>query len=182
MRGGWSLQADRAAQRAPGTHVDLELTFPAIGVAAAHHVRARRELDVAMRERGVFRDRTREARVLEGLAPAPYRGRLVLVVDRGCSSACETSVLLARQLPGALIIGENTDGTMKVGELRWYRLPESRVWISLGMRVHQDPAGRFEESRGFLPDLWLDGEAPDDHIRALAACLADETCAAQLPD
>lgn len=143
--------------------------------------RARRELDVAMRERGVFRDRTREARVLDGLAPGPYRGRLVLVVDRGCSSACETSVLLARQLPGTLIVGENTDGTMKVGELRWYRLPESRVWISLGMRVHHDPEGRFEESRGFLPDLWLDGRTPDDHIRALAACLADESCAAQLP-
>ena len=147
----------------------------------ARIARARRELDEAMHERGPFRDRTREARVLDGLAPRPFAGRLVLVVDRGCSSACETSVLLARQIPGALIVGENTDGTMKVGELRWYRLPESRVWISLGMRVHRDPGEGFEESRGFLPDLWLDGTAPDDHVRALAACLADEACASELP-
>lgn len=142
--------------------------------------RARRELDEAMRERGVFRDRTREALELDGFAPTPYRGRLLVVTDRGCSSACETAVLLARQLPGALIVGENTDGTMKVGELRWYRLPESRVWLSLGVRVHEDPEGRFQEARGFLPDLWLDGSDPDAHIRGLAACLADDACAAQL--
>ena len=143
--------------------------------------RARRELDEAMRARGPFRERRREARVLPGLAPRPFGGRLLLVVDGGCSSACETSVLLARQIPGALVVGENTDGTMKVGELRWYRLPESRIFLSLGMRAHRDPFGDFEETRGFLPDLWLTADDPDAQIRALAGCLADPACAASLP-
>ncbi len=141
--------------------------------------RAERELDEAMRARGLFRDRRREALELDGLAPEPYRGRLIVVVDRGCNSACETSVLLARQIPGAIVVGENTEGTMKVGELRWYRLPESRVWISLGMRAHHDPFDRFAEGRGFLPDLWLVGDA-DARIRELAACAADDECVGRL--
>lgn len=143
--------------------------------------RAERELREAMSARGLFRQRTREALVLDGLAPRPYRGRLIVIVDRGCGSACETAVLLARQIPGALIVGENTEGAMKVGELRWYRLPESGVWISLGMRVHRDPEGRFEEGRGFLPDLWLDGSDTEARIRALAECLADRSCERSLP-
>ncbi len=142
--------------------------------------RAERELRDAMVTRGLFRDRDPEALVLDGLAPEPYRGRLMLVVDCGCGSACETSVLLARQLPGTVVVGENTEGTMKVGELRWYRLPESRVWISLGMRAHTDPTGRFRESRGFLPDLWLDGRDSETRIRALATCLADPRCGSTL--
>lgn len=146
----------------------------------ARVARAERELASAMGERGLFRERRREALELDGLAPRPYRGRLLLVVDRGCGSACETSVMLARQLPGTLVVGENTEGTMKVGELRWYRLPESRVWISLGMRAHHDPSGRFEEGAGYLPDLWLVGPGADDQIRAIAACLADASCAASL--
>lgn len=147
----------------------------------ARVARAERELAQAMAERGLFRERTREALEITGLAPAPYRGRLVVVVDRGCNSACETSVLLARQIPGAIVVGENTEGTMKVGELRWYRLPESRVWISLGMRVHRDPSGRFVEGRGYLPDLWLDGRDTEGQIREIAACLADPSCASRMP-
>ncbi len=148
----------------------------------ARVLRARRELDRSMSERGLFRERVRQARVLDGRAPHAYRGRLLLVVDRGCGSACETAVLLARQLPRALVVGENTEGAMKVGELRHYRLPESHVWISLGMRAHTDPEGRFEESRGFLPDLWLDGSDPDDQIRDLARCLGEPACARALDD
>lgn len=146
----------------------------------ARVARAERELAQAMNERGLFRERTREERVFGGLASAPFRGRLVVVIDRGCGSACESAVMLARQLPGTLVVGENTEGTMKVGELRWYRLPESRVWMSLGMRAHRDSGGGFEEGTGYLPDLWLVDDDPDARIRALAACLADARCGAEL--
>ncbi len=138
--------------------------------------RARRELDRAMDARGRFRERDPEALRLPGVAPGPFEGRLVLLVDRGCGSACETSVLLARQVPGAIVIGENTEGVMKVGELRWYQLPHSRIWVSLGHRSHRDPTATFRESFGFEPDLWLDGDDPAGDVRALAACLADPTC------
>lgn len=135
--------------------------------------RAERELDEAMRQRGPFRDVLPDRVTLDGRAPGPFGGRLIVLVDRGCASACETSVMLARQVPGAIVVGENTEGTMKVGELRWYRLPESGLWLSAGTRVHRDPNpnGGFAEGRGFLPDLWLDGRDVDGTVRALAECL-----------
>ncbi|MEM9072257.1 MAG: S41 family peptidase [Myxococcota bacterium] len=109
-------------------------------------------------------------------APSPFRGRLLLVIDRGCQSACETAPLLAQQIPGAVIVGENTQGVMKVGEMRRYRLPRSGINLSLGHQAHEDPFGSFRESYGFAPDLWLDGEDTEDDIRRLAACLAREDC------
>lgn len=138
--------------------------------------RAERELERALNDRGLFRDRDPEALRLPGVAPSRYAGRFILLIDRGCGSACETSVLLARQLEGAVIVGENTEGVMKVGELRWYQLPNSRVWISLGHRSHHDPFEGFRESYGYAPDVWLDGDSPDDDVRRLAACLADPEC------
>jgi hypothetical protein len=148
----------------------------------ARVARARREVDEAMRERGPFRDRERQHLPIPGRAPAPFGGRLVVLVDRGCASACETSVLLARQIPGALVVGENTEGSMKVGELARYRLPHSGVRVSAGRRVHRDPSypGGFPEGRGYLPDLWLDGTDVEGHLRRLAACLGDAACAARL--
>ncbi len=135
-------------------------------------------LDTAMRERGPFVDRIEGTYTEPGRAPTPFRGRLVLVTDRACGSACETAVLLARQLEGTLVVGENTEGTMKVGELRHYRLPETGVWVSVGRRVHRDPAlGGFPEGRGYLPDVWLDGADVERDVAAIAACLGEPSCA-----
>jgi hypothetical protein len=145
--------------------------------------RGRRELDEAMAQRGEFRARDRQHLAIEGRAPRPFAGRLVLLVDRGCASACETSVLLARQLPGTLVVGENTEGTMKVGELRSYRLPESGVWLSAGTRVHTDTSvpGGFPEGNGYEPDVWLDTDEVDARVTELVRCLSDAACAAALP-
>jgi hypothetical protein len=143
---------------------------------------ARGELDEAMRERGLFREIEVERRVLRGVAPEPFAGRLLLVTDHGCASACETSVLIARHLPGTLVVGENTHGTMKVGELRSYRLPRSRITVSAGHRVHEDPSvdDIFPEGVGYQPDLWLNGDDVETHISELARCLSEPGCAARL--
>jgi hypothetical protein len=143
---------------------------------------AQSDLDEAMRERGLFREVEIEHRVLQGVAPEPFPGRLLLVIDRGCASACETSVLIARHLPGTLIVGENTNGTMKVGELRSYRLPRSGITVSAGHRVHEDPSREdiFPEGIGYQPDLWLRGEDVEARISELARCLSEPSCAARL--
>lgn len=138
--------------------------------------RAHRELDEAMNERGLFYDLDRRSPMVFGEASTPFDGRLLVVTDRGCASACETAALLARQVPGAVIVGENTGGVMKVGEMRRYRLPNSRVSISLGHQSHEDPSGEFREAYGFLPDVWLDGTDPERDIRTLASCLGREEC------
>ncbi|MCB9594910.1 MAG: hypothetical protein H6719_19465 [Sandaracinaceae bacterium] len=143
---------------------------------------ATRALDTAMRERGPYVDRIEGTYTEPGQAPAPFAGRLVLVTDRACGSACETSVLLARQLPGTIVVGENTEGTMKVGELRYYRLPRTGVWTSVGRRAHRDPAtGGFPEGIGYAPDVWLDGARVEADVEAIVSCLGDPSCASGLP-
>lgn len=144
--------------------------------------RAEREIDRDMNERGVFREVIEREMPVAPERTAPFPGRLVVVVDRGCMSACESAVVLARSIPGALIVGENSGGVMKVGELRWYRLPASRVWLSLGHRSHGDPEGEFQEARGFEPSLWLAPGRTDERIRELATCLVDAECASSVED
>ncbi|MFK7999803.1 MAG: S41 family peptidase [Polyangiales bacterium] len=144
--------------------------------------RAEREIERDMNERGAFREVIEREMPVAPERPEPFRGRLVVVVDRGCMSACESAVVLARNIPGALIVGENSGGVMKVGELRWYRLPASHVWISLGHRSHGDPEGEFREARGFEPRLWLAPGRTDARIRDLAMCLGDAECANGLED
>lgn len=139
--------------------------------------RAEQEIETDMNERGVFREILERDMPVAPTSTEPFAGRLVVVVDRGCMSACESAVVLARNIPGALIVGENTGGVMKVGELRWYRLPASRVWISLGHRSHSDPEGAFAEAHGFEPSLWLAPGDTNERIRQLATCLGDAECA-----
>jgi hypothetical protein len=145
--------------------------------------RAERELDEAMRTRGVFRELVRHTPHNRGRAPRPFAGRLVVLTDGACASACETGVMLARQIPGTIVVGENTNGTLKVGEIRWYELPRSQIFVSLGSRVHRDPRSHepFPEALGYVPDLWLEGDARyDEAVGALARCLEDGACAAAL--
>lgn len=96
---------------------------------------------------------------VRGRAPGPLEGRAVFLVDRGCASACEMLLSLARQIPGVIVAGENTYGGMAVGEVAFFRLPASGVTLSLGTRAFRDPLGDFVETRGFLPDVWLDGRS-----------------------
>jgi hypothetical protein len=130
----------------------------------------------ALRERGAARTElhTRGASV-RGHAPGPLRARGVLLVDGGCASACEMLVSLARQVPGLVVAGQNTRGGMAVGEVALYRLPSSGVVISLGTRAFRDPLGDFDETRGFLPDVWID--AARETGRADAALAAAKTIA-----
>lgn len=178
-----TLRSDTMLQGSLNFWTCVRASSPADGSGRAwldaRILRAEREIDAGM-NRGPFREILRREMPVAPTASTTFTGRLVLVVDRGCASACETAVVLARQLPGTIVIGENTGGVMKVGELRWYRLPESRVWISLGHRSHDDPRDEFQESVGFQPDVWLSGEDDDTNIRTVASCLASDICSAVL--
>jgi hypothetical protein len=94
---------------------------------------------------------------IDGHASRALEGRGVVLVDAGCASACEMFVGLARQIPGLVVAGTNTHGSMAAGELALFRLPRSGVTITLGTRGFRDASGAFAEARGYLPDVWLDG-------------------------
>jgi C-terminal processing protease CtpA/Prc len=92
----------------------------------------------------------------------------VLLVDRGCASACEMTVALARQIPGVIVAGERTRGSMAAGEIALFRLPRSGVLVTLGTRAFRDPLGGFAETRGFVPDVLLAGADAAARAEALA--------------
>lgn len=119
----------------------------------------------------------------QGRAPKPYAGRLVVLVDRGCGSACESFVMFARQLPGTLVVGENTAGVGIFGEIRRYRLPHSGMWMQAGRKWFQTQGAAEEakEGSGFMPDLWLDTKDPRAAALDIARCLREKDCAAGLP-
>jgi len=127
----------------------------------------RRAIDHASRGAGRV-EIARRGELLHGTAPGPIEGRGVVLVDRGCASACEMFVALARQVPGLLVAGERTRGTMAVGEVASFILPRSRLAVTLGTRAVVDPLGDFDETRGFAPDIALGGMDALVEARAFA--------------
>ena len=121
--------------------------------------------------------------VAEGVAPHPYSGALVVLVDSRCASSCEAFVRYARQLPGAVVVGENTAGAGVFGETHSYPLP-SGLWMTAGSKHFHDPDPLRDvvEGRGHLPDLWLDSDNAAGLAESLARCLGTPACAARLDE
>lgn len=124
----------------------------------------------SLRAENAPRRDVRRRPLLRGRARAPLAGNAVLLVDRGCASACEMFVALARQLPGMVVAGERTHGAFAVGEIALFRMPHSGIAVSLGTRAFVDPLGRYDETRGFEPDVPMPAGVP----AALAARIATE--------
>ena len=116
----------------------------------------------------------------EGQAPEPWSGRMVVLMDHDCASSCETVPLLARQLPGTLLLGENSGGVGTFGEVKRFRLPNTGLGIGMGSKHfhHPDPALAAPEGVGHLPDVWLDVADPMAAASAVADCLTEQMCAA----
>jgi len=143
-----------------------------------------RELAAREREGGPFRRWTRRSFSERGKAPSPYGGALVALVDRRCASSCEVFLDYARQLPGTLVVGENSAGVGEIGETREYLLPHSGIWVQAGKKWFQSRAGakRATEGTGHLPDLWLEGADWPAQVDALTRCLVKPACRDTLRD
>lgn len=96
----------------------------------------------------------------------PYSGRLVVLVDAGTASSGESFTALASQIPGAVVVGENTAGAITYGNVdQSVELPHSKLWVRAG-RTKFVPAGReVRETLGTFPDFWLDTAAPELAIK-----------------
>ncbi len=141
---------ERLSAAGPGTaaaaYLEAELATEEAEVAALRRIHAPRTEVVT---RGV---------TIPGLAPSPLLGPSVIVIDEGCASACEMTVAMARQLPSAIVVGRSTRGSMAVGEIATFHLRWSTITITMGTRAYTDPSGAFDESTGYLPDVWMDPE------------------------
>ncbi len=113
-------------------------------------------------------------------AATSFDGRIVVLVDRHCSSACELALKTLKGLSNATIAGENTYGMARHGENGPKRLPGSGLafqwghWIEMDLR---DGFGGFREGEGFKPDIWLaPGSAESDEaiLSFLNVIVADQ--------
>ena len=114
----------------------------------------------------------------KGVAKEPWPGTLVVLIDRGCASSCESFLMFARQLPRVILMGENSAGVGEIGETRPYRLPNSGVWLQAGKKWFEPPRPGLAapEGTGFLPDLWLSGPDWAAQVETLTNCLSDPVC------
>jgi hypothetical protein len=95
-------------------------------------------------------------------APAPFARPVQVLMDKGVASSGETMVLLAGQLAGAVLLGENTAGCSAYGNVQELGpLAHSRIRLHCGRsRFVQDWVRPTAEGVGFFPDYWLDTEDP----------------------
>lgn len=102
----------------------------------------------------------------EALASADYPAPLVVLIDAGCNSSCESLALLFRAL-GARLWGESTAGSS--GGPIHVGLPHSGAELSVPVWSLEDPQGRPLEGRGVHPDEllepgWHDLHAGSDRV------------------
>jgi hypothetical protein len=98
----------------------------------------------------------------EGFPDEPYGGRLAVLADSAVASSGETFVLLASQVEGAVLLGENTSGCTAYGNVEAHDpLPHSRIELWFGRsRFVWECVRPVVEGVGIFPDYWLDEPAP----------------------
>lgn len=99
----------------------------------------------------------------EALASTDYPAPLVVLIDAGCNSSCESLALLFRAL-GAHLWGESTAGSS--GGPIHVELPHSGAELSVPVWSLEDPQGRPLEGRGVVPDGLLTPGWHDIHSRS----------------
>jgi C-terminal processing protease CtpA/Prc len=85
-----------------------------------------------------------------GRAPAPYRGRLVILVDEYCFSACEALASVAKETGAATLVGRKTAGAM----LAAFPVDVGGGWtLMLPVWDFRTPGGVRVEGRGVEPNV-----------------------------
>ncbi|HEY2326574.1 MAG TPA: S41 family peptidase [Gaiellaceae bacterium] len=92
----------------------------------------------------------------------PWRGRMVVLVDRRTASSGESSAWLLRAGLGARVVGEPTLGMIEYGNVVPYVLPRSGLVIHLPTK--RNDFGLPVEGRGFPVDAPLDPETPVEDV------------------
>lgn len=118
----------------------------------------------------------------KGEARSPYKGCMVTLMDKYCASACESFILYARQMKSGLLVGENSAGVKHFGDCLVYRLPHSKIRVKVGYKYFHER--RSDQGAppgiGYLPDIWIDSEEPQEVAVKIAECMAVPECASSL--
>jgi C-terminal processing protease CtpA/Prc len=89
------------------------------------------------------------------LGPHAFGGPIAILVDAGCKSSCESSLVVLRGHPKARVFGERTGGFIHFGNLGRVTLPHSRVRVNIPTKYDEFPGGKLYDKIGFEPDVVL---------------------------
>lgn len=88
-----------------------------------------------------------------------FKGEIYVLTDRGTGSSAEIMIkCLKDSIPQTVIVGENTCGILNTGDGREFILPHSLIFLTIPTAIFADI---FIEGTGFLPDIWVNGDALD---------------------
>jgi len=85
----------------------------------------------------------------------PNENLLIVLTDKGASSAGDIFVGYLRQVENTLFVGTNTHGNYRSGGISRTILPHSRLDIIFSTYMNLRPDLSLFEGVGFLPDLWV---------------------------
>lgn len=88
---------------------------------------------------------------------SPWRGQMLVLIDRGTASAAESTAWMLQQAFGAKLIGGRTGGFLTFGDLAPYLLPRSGLVVELATHWF---GWRGVEMVGLPVDLELDPRTP----------------------
>jgi carboxyl-terminal processing protease len=89
---------------------------------------------------------------------AAYTGKLILLIDRGCTCACEDFVMAFKVTKRAELVGENTAGTFSFTSHTNF---DNGMMTNIAAVRHTFPDGSRFEGVGIAPDVEIQLAAPD---------------------
>lgn len=84
-----------------------------------------------------------------------YTKPIILLIDGGCASSCESIVEALEGHPTAESIGTNTGGFVHFGNMGIVILPASKIILQMATDFWSFKDGRFIENSGFSPKIQL---------------------------
>lgn len=104
---------------------------------------------------------------------------LVVVFDGDVASAGEGMlVYLYEQVENVLFVGENSMGALTFGQVTAHQLPNSKLPVTLPVKLNVPTDLQFREGIGYLPDLWVPSA---DAVDATVAAIRKGTITSRIP-
>ena len=90
-------------------------------------------------------------------------GRVYLLTDGGCASACLDFADIVRRMPGTRQIGQPTSGDALYIDIDYTPLPSGLAGLSYGMKVYRNRARG--NNQWYEPDVrWPGGDMTDEAL------------------
>ncbi len=96
-----------------------------------------------------------ESDTLVGNRKKPFDGRIILLIDGGCASSCETVVEKLMNHPRVTLVGQNTFGALHFSNPAMYQLPNSGIFVRIPT-LRQILENDAPEGVGYAPDVFAE--------------------------